>query len=107
MKQQTGGVWLGLVLLSCGGASAAVRYVAPAGGGISPFTDWASAATNIQDAVDVSSGGDLIWVTNGTYTGGGRVMDGDLVSRAALNKPATVQSVNGPVATIIQGNWDP
>ena len=46
-------------------------------------------------------------MTNGTYGAGGKVMAGDLTNRIALDKAVTVESVNGPAATVIQGQWDP
>ncbi|MCX6928965.1 MAG: PKD domain-containing protein, partial [Verrucomicrobia bacterium] len=71
---------------------------------IFPFTDWATAATNIQAAIDASAAGDKVWVTNGLYDTGGRIIAGGALSnRVALTTALTVQSVNGPEATIIAG----
>ncbi|HYG34533.1 MAG TPA: hypothetical protein VEC99_07105, partial [Clostridia bacterium] len=84
------------------------RYVSPLGGHSSPFADWASAATNIQDAIDVAAAGDTIWVTNGIYEYGGRIATGgSLSNRVALTKALTLRSVNGPEVTIIKGSQTP
>ena len=69
----------------------------------SPYTNWPAAATNIQDAIDAASPGDLILVTNGIYNTGGRSNVDDTPSRVVINKAVTVRSVNGPGATIIEG----
>jgi hypothetical protein len=69
-----------------------------------PYTDWTTAATNIQDAIDASTNGDTVLVTNGVYASGGRVMAGTTITnRMALDSAITVQSVNGPWVTIVQG----
>lgn len=86
-------------------ATQPVHYVAAGNKSpLAPYASWAAAATNIQDAVDVARvTGALVLVTNGTYATGGRVVDGSLTSRVAVDRPLTLRSVNGPQFTVIQG----
>jgi hypothetical protein len=50
------------------------RFVSLLGTHQAPFTNWPGAATNIQAAIDAASAGDKVWVTNGIYSTGGKVM---------------------------------
>lgn len=72
---------------------------------VAPYTSWATAATNIQDAVNVTSLSDLVLVTNGIYQFGGGLFNGS--NRVYVINRVQLQSVNGPAATIIKGYWDP
>lgn len=71
-----------------------------------PYTSWATAATVIQDAINVSGIGDEILVTNGVYASGSVAVSGQQYyasHRIAVDKPLTVMSVNGPAVTTITG----
>jgi hypothetical protein len=97
---------LGWIVLSASPIEATTRYVdlnnpSPT----PPYTNWPTAATNIQTAIDAASAGDLILVTNGDYAVGGRRINGNLLTnRVSVTKSVTVQSVNGPTMTFIRGN---
>ncbi|HEX5218114.1 MAG TPA: immunoglobulin domain-containing protein [Verrucomicrobiae bacterium] len=70
-----------------------------------PYLTWATAATVIQEAINVAGIGDLILVTNGTYQSGSVSVPQQYYAshRIALDKPLTVMSVNGPAVTSIVG----
>ena len=93
------GVWAG----AAWPAPAATRYVSASGSHDSPYTNWATAAHDIQTAVDAAAAGDTILVTNGTYDAGGKAVDSGMTNRVAINKAVTVISVNGPDFTAIVG----
>ena len=71
---------------------------------VAPYTSWATAATQIQDAVDAAGVGGTILVTNGAYASGGRAAPDSTTNRVVLDKPVTLRSVNGAPFTIIDGN---
>ncbi|HWQ92425.1 MAG TPA: choice-of-anchor Q domain-containing protein, partial [Clostridia bacterium] len=68
-----------------------------------PYSTWATAATNIQDAIDAAAPGDQVLVTDGVYQfGSGLAADGT-TNRVAITKPVSVESLNGSAATVING----
>ncbi len=88
-------VLLALGLSQPAGSAATTHYVAPAGSHVAPFTSWATAATNIQAAIDAAAAEDTVVVTNGIYL---------LESEILIAKPLMVQSANGSKNTIIDGH---
>ena len=81
------------LLLAASDLPAATHYVSLGSTNPTPpYTNWGTAATNIQQAVGVAAAGDVVVVTNGVYPGG-----------VSVAKPLTLQSVNGPETTVIDG----
>lgn len=68
-------------------------------------TNWATAKQTIQVAIDASSAGDTVLVSNGVYYTGGRSVYSNMTNRIALTKPITVRSVNGRLNTSIWGSY--
>ena len=63
---------------------------------VSPYTNWVTAAKEIQLAVDVAEDGDVIWVTNGHY---------NITSQITVSNEVTIQSVNGPDVTVVDAQF--
>ena len=94
----------GLFLAATSSALATVRYVSVNNANSTPpYTNWATAATDIQSAVNAAAAGDEIMVTNGTYAGGSWANPYGDTDCVGVDKPLTLQSVNGPNVTIIDG----
>ena len=70
------------------------HYVSLSGSHERPYSTWETAATNIQAAVDAASAGNTVLISNGTYY---------LSSAIAVDEEITIESVNGPAGTVVDG----
>ncbi|HOW96687.1 MAG TPA: choice-of-anchor Q domain-containing protein [Kiritimatiellia bacterium] len=64
-------------------------------GAAAPYTNWVTAATNIQQAIDVAADGDTVLVTNGTYF---------LSAQINVTNGVAIRSANGFYVTTVNGN---
>lgn len=86
-----------MVLMVASWGLADTHYVRPdSPSPAAPYTNWAAAASNIQDAVNASAAGDTVLATNGTYW---------LTNQITIGEAVTVMSVNGSANTIVNGNY--
>ena len=80
-----------------------VHYVSPESTNPTPpYANWATAATNIQQAVGAAEPNDVVMVTNGFYTGSAP-NGGTGWPFVDVETPLTLLSVNGPQFTVIDG----
>lgn len=105
---RTTGFWLAFSILITGfftlNIRAATYYVAADGTDpVVPYSSWATAATNIQDAVVMAQAGDTVAVNSGIYKYGGAMVYG-ASNRVALTNPIILLGVNGPQNTAIVGD---
>ena len=60
-----------------------------------PYASWGTAATSIQDALEIAADGHTVWVTNGLYL---------LSTSLVVTNAVTLRSANGPDVTIVYGD---
>lgn len=68
-----------------------------------PYTDWSTASTDIQSAVNQTTNGDLVLVNPGVYQTGSDVSSDRVSNRVMVADAITIRSVNGFPATLIDG----
>ncbi|MDF7822635.1 PKD domain-containing protein [Pontiellaceae bacterium B12227] len=70
-----------------------------------PYTNWQTAATSIQDAIDAGSLlGRVVIVSNGLYSADEIIAEGDdEISRVVVRNGVRVKSLDGPDVTTIEG----
>jgi hypothetical protein len=105
------GLRLTIILLALTASSlrGATHYVSQGSSNPTPpYTNWSTAATGIQQAVDIAEDGDTVLVTNGVFAVGQREMldgHGNSLGFSRVLVPIIVclRSVNGPEVTVIDG----
>jgi hypothetical protein len=70
---------------------------------VAPYTNWMTAATNIQDAVAAAQTGESVIADDGIYTNGGTVVYGAETNRVALTNAITLLSAGGAQVAVIYG----
>ncbi len=73
-----------------------VVYASPAGGHTFPFVSWATAATNLQDAVNAAPASGTVLASNGVFI---------LRNKLIVGKGILIQGMNNAVDTIIKGDY--
>jgi len=68
-----------------------------------PYTNWPTAATNIQDAVAVAQPGELVLLDDGTYSNGRTILFGSEGNRVVLTNGVTLAAADGPLGAAIVG----
>ncbi len=79
-----------------GAAPATTHFVSRSGIGQPPFTNWYTAATNIQHAVSCATNGSLVLVSNGTWL---------ISAPISITNGITVRGYGGITNTIVDGNY--
>lgn len=95
----------GLLVAAALTAAGQEHYVSHWGSHTAPFSTWATAATNLSDAIAVAPNGAVIWVTNGVYRTG-TVLAGGRDTRVSITRAIALRSVNGYSNTVIEGAFE-
>lgn len=83
------------------------NYVSPSGAHVHPFAEWQTAATNIQDAVDIAVPGGTVFVGPGVYDHGEFEKYG-MRNRVGIHRPVRVVAADtAPGQTVIVGKGPP
>jgi len=92
--------WIGFCFLWIARLSAREVFIVPTNASAAtPYTNWAMAATNIQNAINAATNNDTVWISNGVYQ-----LTNQVTFSSASNNNMIIKSVNGPAVTVIDAN---